>query len=272
MFKFRWLSFLWAARLANSFPNDFQPLLPGLEMKYAIEEAEKCGANISLAGMAYTESTIQALKNETRLNFLQFLWRWYYSNRKIRFWKWEWLDEISTMTVNGGENYAEIIDDYRVSWWVKLFEKTAPLQKEHMVDAIDQKIFRTLYKETDGKTLVAVVNQWHMPGIEAHWRHTTGTEIQEEPINPIGDMPINEIQEAGLVNDMMRRHYALVGNTEPAGSYDYILHYHLVAQEYERHRHAFFDSYKDPHLEHSLFRKENENVEYLPYSFDSAHH
>lgn len=181
-------------------------------------------------------------------------------------------DEKGMLCVNGGEAYAEILDDYRISWWVKIFQKVAPRQKEILVDETDLNLFKTLHNEMAGKTLVAVVNQWNMPGIEAMWRHTTNTEIPQLPINPIGDMDISGLVEADMINTMMTRHYAKTRNSDAAGSYDYILHYHLVAQEHERHRHAIFDSYKDPALEHSLYRDENEHVENLPYDFHDAHH
>jgi hypothetical protein len=83
-------------------------------------------------------------------------------------------------------------------------------------------------------------------------------------------MPIDAIQEGKLENDIMRSHAAKMANTESAGSYEYILHYHLVAQEYERERHALFDSWKDPHLEHAIRAGENDGVEYLPYELN--HH
>lgn len=43
-----------------------------------------------------------------------------------------------------------------------------------------------------------------------------------------------------------------------------------MTTEPERERHAFFDSYKDPELEHSLYNNENEGVEDLPYKLE--HH
>jgi len=181
-------------------------------------------------------------------------------------------DEKAMLTVNGGEAYSELLDDKRLSWWISIFSKVSPLQKNILVDDTNLNLFKQIYSEMEGKTLVAVVNQWHMPGIEAMWRHSTNTEIPQEPINPIGDMPINEIQDGALVNTMMTRHYAKIRNSEAAGDYDYILHYHLVAQEWERHRHCVFDSYKDPSLEHSLYRDENENVPSLPYNYHDAHH
>ena len=62
-----------------------------------------------------------------------------------------------------------------------------------MVDQRDLRIFRDLYS-LKAKNIVAVVNQWHMQGVETHWRRTTGTELPEEHLSPIADMDIDAIQ------------------------------------------------------------------------------
>jgi len=235
-----------------SFPDDFHPFTPGLEMKLAIEAAQKLNAHVDFAGMAVTEGSLESLISETRMSPLGMWYRWLITNKRITSWR------------------SEILDSHRVSWWVNWMKKVAPLQKDILVDRVDEKLFKKLYSDMPGKTIVAVVNQWHMPGIEAHWRHTTGTEIQAEPINPIGDMPIDAIQEGKLENELMGAMAAKKRNSELSGSYDYILHYHLVAQEYERERHSMFDSWKDPALEHSVRAGENDGVEYLPY--EKPHH
>jgi hypothetical protein len=38
-----------------------------------------------------------------------------------------------------------------------------------------------------------------------------------------------------------------------------------MTTEPERERHAAFDSYKDPELEHALYNDENQKVKNLPY-------
>lgn len=181
------------------------------------------------------------------------------------------MDNQAMLHVGGGEAYAEMLDDARCSWWVQWFDKCAPLQKKILVDETDAHLFKKMYNDMPGKTMVAVVNQWHLPGIEAHWRHTTGTEIEEEPINPLGDMPINEIMESELVNDALSRMYSKNTKSEAIGSYQYMTHYHKYCQEYERARHAVFWDYKDPHLEHSVYLGENDHVENLPYDVKGHH-
>jgi len=49
-FKFKLYMWLFFANACMCFPDDFHPFTPGLEFKYAIEEAEKCGAKIHFDG------------------------------------------------------------------------------------------------------------------------------------------------------------------------------------------------------------------------------
>ena len=50
-FAIRFYSWVYVANLIKYFPKDFHPFIPGLEMKFAIEEAEKVGAKVHYGGM-----------------------------------------------------------------------------------------------------------------------------------------------------------------------------------------------------------------------------
>lgn len=67
-------------------------------------------------------------------------------------------DLYACLDVNGGSAFAESLDKYRVSWFVKYFEKYAPQQKKIIVDKKDLDIFYALYRNCPGKKIVAVVN------------------------------------------------------------------------------------------------------------------
>jgi pheromone shutdown protein TraB len=68
------------------------------------------------------------------------------------------------------------MDRYRCNWLASYFEKLSPNEKRILVDKKDEEIFKALYSQK-AKNIVAVVNQWHMEGIEHHWRHSTGTQL-----------------------------------------------------------------------------------------------
>lgn len=113
---------------------------------------------------------------------------------------------MNVMHVRGGEAFAESMDRFRINFLVSLFNRAAPKQKNIIVDERDVRIFKDLYYNLkDHKNIVAIVNQWHMEGIETHWRNHTGTVIPKENLSPVADMPIDDMQEKLLTNEWLRR-------------------------------------------------------------------
>jgi pheromone shutdown protein TraB len=78
------------------------------------------------------------------------------------------------LNTRGGEAFAESMDRSRINFLVALLSKSAPKQKKILVDLRDERIFKELWS-LKAKNIVAVVNQWHMEGVETHWRRITGT-------------------------------------------------------------------------------------------------
>jgi len=251
IFKLRF--YPWIATMLSLFrlPKDFHPFTPGLETKWAIEEAVKAKSEILFGGLEIDPETLQALRIEKRMDLIPLLYRAGISLHN-KLWKTEHQDIFRLLKTQGGENFAELLDKHRVSWFIKLFEKYAPLQKKIFIDQKDADIFHTLYR-AKGKNIVAVVNQWHTLGIEAHWRHSTGTEIQAEPINPVCDFNIESYMETELINDKLREIISHTTHSEPATWQSYITQYHKETQEAHRNRHVHFLSYEDPDIHHGLF-------------------
>jgi len=72
-------------RLHYGFGYDFQFTVPGVEVKFACEEAEKLGAKINFLGDEFDPVTANRLYHETRMNFTQyFLKRFQYRNTFYR--------------------------------------------------------------------------------------------------------------------------------------------------------------------------------------------
>lgn len=249
VFWLRFYSWLAAVNCAKAFNSDFHPFLPGLEVKYALEEAEKLGANVVFGGMAIRNSDLQALKIETRFDPLNVTLNFVKTYLQTK-WRRERADLFFASNVIGGEAFAESFDRYRAAWCVKFFERISPHQKRILIDKKDADLFTLLYKSVPGKNIVAVVNQWHMEGIENHWRHTTNTQINTEPINPIGDMDIEAYFEDQVVNDYLRIFTSRLTKSEPASARSYITQYYKDCQEYERFRHVEFLDHKDAHQYH----------------------
>lgn len=74
------------------FGFDFKFWIPGIEMKFACEAAEKVGAEIQYLGAEINPVTYDRLYHETRMTLPQYLWRrlqyyqtpWVYENESNR--------------------------------------------------------------------------------------------------------------------------------------------------------------------------------------------
>jgi len=247
IFKSRFYPWLFLLTQMFGFPSTFHPFTCGLEMKWAIEEAEKLNSKVVFGGQEIHSGTLYALRTEKRFSVLSLAYNHFFS-LKNKLWESEHQDTFRLLDVHGGEIFAEILDKYRVAWLIKLFEKYAPFQKQILIDQKDLNLFYQIYRNCPGQKIVAVVNQWHCAGIEYHWRHTTNTEIPSEPINPIGDFDIDDYQEIQLINDEIRAYVSHLGRTEPATYDNYLSHYHKQTQESERSRHVTFLSHDDPQM------------------------
>jgi hypothetical protein len=93
------------------------------------------------------------------------------------------------------------------------------------------------------KNIVAVVNQWHMEGVETHWRRLTNTELPQQQLSPVADMDIDAIQDMRATNEFLREHYSEVTRSEPATWQDLNTNYHKENFEYERTRHTHHDTH-----------------------------
>lgn len=258
-FKLRFL--LWAAftNLNFAFPADFNGWRPGVEALWAVEAAKRTGAKVNFLGGVFNKYLVEKLYLENNFTVLRPLWR-SLRGEKFATWRRETDDFWNVLRSVGGAGFAENLDQKGVSWFVNWFERYHPEAKAAFVDKEDERIYKDLANDPS-KVIVAVVNHWHLPGVRSHWERSTGTEPVREPINPIGDFNIDEIQEAGVIGDALRAIFSERSKTEPASWSNYLTHYHKCVMEPERERHVFFDGHDDHHLDHGLFNQENAHVE-----------
>jgi dissimilatory sulfite reductase (desulfoviridin) alpha/beta subunit len=67
IFLARWAAYYQAFQFHFRFGFEFKFWLPGLEVKYACEAAEKVGANLKFLGTEMNEITTERLYHETRM-------------------------------------------------------------------------------------------------------------------------------------------------------------------------------------------------------------
>jgi hypothetical protein len=94
--KNQWIEFYWNTRkwlftlrvglyaslfrFHYRFGFDFNLVRPGLEVKYACEQATKSGAELVFMGTELDKDTWNRMHHETRMNVFHYLWkRWQYA-------------------------------------------------------------------------------------------------------------------------------------------------------------------------------------------------
>lgn len=192
--RFQLFNFLAKSLFAMNLEQN--PFLPGLEVKYALEEAVKCNAKIVFLGHEFDENTIGLLHHEKRLTLFSYFSRLFSLPKAYK----SELFEYNIITKNKGWNsFVESSFDVRTcSWFIKIFEAIFPEMKRIFVDKRDIDISQIIL-ENKGKKMIALVNQHHMEGIEHHWCHsfggvpTLGNELAHEKINVISDMPLRKM-------------------------------------------------------------------------------
>ena len=90
------------------------------------------------------------------------------------------------------------------------------------------------------KKIVAVVNQWHLEGIEHDWCHKYGqyprSVVFKEEINPIGDMDLREGLFQRLYNSLHRELASANQMSTPSTYADWIIGYHRESNWQYEHR------------------------------------
>ena len=265
IFKSKFYSWLFLSRLI--FPlidEDSNAYRPGLEVFQTAKWAFDHKKDVLYAGRMFNSQVVESLKNEKRMYLLPALFRVIFG-KHTSIWDKEYASYADECSVYGMEHYSETIDSRKLSWLIRLFEAIIPYQKKIFIDNEDERLFHLIYHKMTGKVNVALVNAWHLPGIEYHWRHTTGTDEVGQFINPIGDFDINLINFGKDQNEYFRRVKSKTSKSEPAVTSDYLTQYNKQNTEVERERHVFFQGWDDPELEHGLFNDENAHVKNLPY-------
>lgn len=174
-------------------PMNYTFLKPGLEVKYACEEAEKLGAKTYFLGTEFNQDTYQRLFHETRMTIPHYLYK-RIQKFGFMFYKHEKNEATYRMQNSEPSQFTEkCLDPYMVNWFIQNTDIFFPKFKRIFVDQRDEDLFKAI-DTCPEKRIVVVVNQFHMEGIEHNWAHRYGQQPRSvhfpEGINPIGDLDL----------------------------------------------------------------------------------
>lgn len=228
IFWARMLAVSYALRSTYKTGDHFRFYNPGLEIKYACEEAEKLGADLHFMGPALNNITWHRLYHETRLNIPELIYKRMFSGNR---WKTEMMTNRHKLHLTTASQYVEVcLDQYLINWYIKSLELYMPNLKRTLIDKRDVALYKYITKQTQSKRIVAVVNQWHMEGIEHLWAHEFGqmprsVAITDE-IDPIGDMNLRKGLFDSLFNAFQRQYKSAMQNSVPSSYSSMMNTYH----------------------------------------------
>lgn len=241
-FKIRFALFNAISKLLYGLPMEYNPFLPGLEVKYALEEAVKNNTKIVFLGEELNLDTRNMLVHEKR-NTVFSLIRNYF--RLPQSYKTELLEMRMVLKERGMNNFVESSMDARqMNWFIKSMEGIAPTIKKILVDKKDEEIFKTIaHNIKENKKMVLLVNQHHMEGVEHHWCNSFGTvptynvyNPLDKEINPIGDMPLRKMLYEKMYHVIQRDIKSSRMRSPPASFTNDINIYHREFNHQYEHR------------------------------------
>lgn len=143
-------------RMNTTFAVNFNFHLPGLEVKYACDEAEALGAKLLFAGHEFDNETWERLIHEKRINK-----RFQNIFRKMQLgkrWRKELYDNVIKIETTTPAQFTEkCLDQEMVSWYIQCLDKLYPWFKRIVIDQKDEDLFAKI-DQAEGKKIVAVVN------------------------------------------------------------------------------------------------------------------
>eukprot|EP00357_Protocruzia_adherens_P027441 CAMPEP_0114989396 /NCGR_PEP_ID=MMETSP0216-20121206/10173_1 /TAXON_ID=223996 /ORGANISM="Protocruzia adherens, Strain Boccale" /LENGTH=357 /DNA_ID=CAMNT_0002352367 /DNA_START=37 /DNA_END=1110 /DNA_ORIENTATION=+ len=215
---------------------DHNVLRPGLEVKYALEEAQKAGSKVINVGRELDSATYEKLFYEKRMDPINIIFRSLWLNV---YWYREIMDNRRLLLSSGVRNYTEsVMDNHRIAWWKAFGENLLPYVKRVFVENRDEEIFYQLIREQEGKVTVAVVNQHHMEGLEEAWKHYHGIRELGVPIDPTGDMNISEGVDYVNLSNARRNYVKDISGISTSSLSNYVTAYSMETNFHYTHRFA----------------------------------
>lgn len=126
-----------------------------------------------------------------------------------------------------------------MNWFIQSMDVFFPKWKEIIVDNRDEDLFKAIDRSPH-KKIVAVVNQWHLEGVEHHWCHRYGqlprSVAFKEEINPIGDMNLRDGLFQRLYNFLQREMASSHTRSTPTTYADWVTGYNRESNWQYEHR------------------------------------
>jgi hypothetical protein len=113
----RWLFFVFYSKFFFNLPYEFNPFAPGLEVKYALEEATNLNSKIVFMGYEFDENTTRRFYHENRNTILKSTINSFNFFRNLN-WGNEYVEYKNQVNKYGLKSFLESsCDQYFINWY-----------------------------------------------------------------------------------------------------------------------------------------------------------
>jgi hypothetical protein len=137
--------------------NWWKVFTPNLEVKFAIDEAEKQGSHVLLMNEELSTYTMDALKIEKDMDFIFPLLKYVFVINEN--WAFEAKDMQKLLRCHSLKTLTEeYFNKDVIAWCIRFADLLIPAQKKIFIDRTDEDMFNAIERSLPGKKKVALVN------------------------------------------------------------------------------------------------------------------
>jgi len=153
-FNLRWGFFVLFSKLFFGLPYEFNPFAPGLEVKYALEEATSIDSKIVYLGYEFDENTISRFYHENRYTIIKTLinnWK-FFNQVNYADEYWEFKEQLNSYGIR--KFLESSCDQYFINWYdlklttnnriTQVLDKIFPDVKRIMIEKKEEDLFKTI--------------------------------------------------------------------------------------------------------------------------------
>jgi len=119
-------------------------LKPGLEIKFALEEAEKAGAKTYFLGPEFDQKTWARLYHETRMNIPHYLYKRFQYYGFINYTMERHENTIRLHNSEPSQWAEKCLDQHLINWYIQNTAIFFPRFKSIFIDDKDTELFRQI--------------------------------------------------------------------------------------------------------------------------------
>jgi pheromone shutdown protein TraB len=151
-FNLRFSAFALSAKYWFGLPLNYNPFLPGLEVKYACEEAEKLNSKIVFMGYELNQYAWDRFYHDNRYSILKGIWNSF--NQVSEVYANEWIEHQQQLHTYGLKKYIESsCDQYFINWCIQMLAKIFPDAKRILIEKKEEELFQTIM-DNKGKVFI----------------------------------------------------------------------------------------------------------------------